>query len=197
MKSDIPHMTETDRTLRDPASYVVSVGSAHQAQDVQVSLPGNILLNFLIKLPSPGDGLQVLAVSVHGVKIHPRSVDKAARHLHLVVLKAEHHWSVAIPVLDVPVHSPVSTEQLQASLAVSSILLDSNLGDISTSAVSDSEIQTRLRNRQDDLETFSTAILYCRGQRIVASNSPDIPVNTSHSSQHGHTAWLVTNNSIE
>ena len=37
MKSDIPHMTETDRTLRDPAGYVVSVGSAHQAQDVQVS----------------------------------------------------------------------------------------------------------------------------------------------------------------
>ena len=77
MKSDIPRMTETDRTLRDPAGYVVSVGSAHQAQDVQVSLPSNILLNFpiIIKLPSPGDGLQVLAVSVHGVKIHPRSID--------------------------------------------------------------------------------------------------------------------------
>ena len=101
--SDIPHMTETDRTLRDPAGYVVSVGSAHQAQDVQVSLPS--------------DGLQVSAVSVHSVKIHPRSVDKAACHLYLVVLEAVHHWSVSIPVLDVPVHSPVSTEQLQTSLS--------------------------------------------------------------------------------
>ena len=91
-------MTETDRTLRDPASYVVSVGSAHQAQDVQVSLPNNILLNFLIiiKLPSPGDGLQVLAVSVHGVKIHPRSVDKAACHLYLVVFEAVHQRSLTV-----------------------------------------------------------------------------------------------------
>ena len=114
MKSDIPRMTETDRTLRDPAGYVVSVGSAHQAQDVQVSLPSNIMLNFLIiiiiKLPSPGDGIQELSVSVHGVKIHPRSVDKAACHLHLVVLQAVHQRSVSVRVLDVPVHSSVSSE---------------------------------------------------------------------------------------
>ena len=88
----------TNRTLGYSAGDVVSVGSAHQAQDVQVSLPG--------------DGLQVSAVSVHSVKIHPRSVDKAACHLYLVVLEAVHHWSVSIRVLDVPVvvHSPVSTE---------------------------------------------------------------------------------------
>ena len=88
----------TNRTLGYSAGDVGSVGSAHQAQDVQVSLPS--------------DGLQVSAVSVHSVKIHPRSVDKAACHLYLVVLEAVHHWSVSIPVLDVPVavHSPVSTE---------------------------------------------------------------------------------------
>ena len=123
----------TNRTLGYSAGDVGSVGSAHQAQDVQVSLPG--------------DGLQVSAVSVHSVKIHPRSVDKAACHLYLVVLEAVHHWSVSIRVLDVPVHSPVSTEQLHTSLAVSSIIgLHSNLGDISTINVSYTEIQVRLRN---------------------------------------------------
>ena len=86
----------TNRTLGYSAGDVGSVGSAHQAQDVQVSLPS--------------DGLQVSAVSVHSVKIHPRSVDKAAGHLYLVVLEAEHEWSVSIRVLGVPVHSPVSTE---------------------------------------------------------------------------------------
>ena len=86
----------TNRTLGYSAGDVGSVGSAHQAQDVQVSLPS--------------DGLQVFAVSVHSVKIHPRSVDKAACHLYLVVLEAVHHWSLSIRVLDVPVHSPVSTE---------------------------------------------------------------------------------------
>ena len=88
----------TNRTLGYSAGDVGGVGSAHQAQDVQVSLSG--------------DGLQVFAVSVHSVKIHPRSVDKAASHLYLVVLEAVHHWSVSIPVLDVPVvvHPPVSTE---------------------------------------------------------------------------------------
>ena len=103
----------TNRTLGYSAGDVGSVGSAHQAQDVQVSLPS--------------DGLQVSAVSVHSVKIHPRSVDKAACHLYLVVLEAVHHWSVSIRVLDVPeaVHSPVSTVYLQTSL---SVLLDSNLG---------------------------------------------------------------------
>ena len=60
----------------------------------------------------PSYGLQMLAVSLHSVKIHPRSVDKAASHLYLVVLEAVHHWSVSNAVLDVPVvvHSPVSTE---------------------------------------------------------------------------------------
>ena len=86
----------THRTLGYSPGDVVGVGSAHQAQDVQVSLPG--------------DGLQVFAVSVHSVKIHPRSVYKAASHRYLVVLEAIHHWSVSIRVLDVPVHSSVSTE---------------------------------------------------------------------------------------
>ena len=90
----------TNRTLGYSAGDVGSVGSAHQAQDVQVSLPS--------------DGLQVFAVSVHSVKIHPRSVDKAASHLYLVVLEAVHHWSLSIAVLDalVVVHSPVSTLHL-------------------------------------------------------------------------------------
>ena len=67
---------KTNRTLGDPAGDVGGVGSAHQAQDVQVSLPG--------------DGLQVSPISVHSVEIHPRSVDEAAGHLNLVVLQAEH-----------------------------------------------------------------------------------------------------------
>ena len=78
---------------------------------LEIILIENILsLSTLYSLPS--DGLQVFAVTVHSVKIHPRSVDKAASHLYLVVLEAVHHWSVAIAVLDVPVvvHSPVSTE---------------------------------------------------------------------------------------
>ena len=56
----------------------------------------------------------MFAVSVHSVKIHPRSVDKAASHLYLVVLKAVHHWGLSIAVLDVLVviHSPVSTLHL-------------------------------------------------------------------------------------
>ena len=151
MKSEIPHMTETDRTLRDPAGDVVSVGSAHQAQDVQVSLPIIIMLKFLIiiKLPSPGDGLQVLAVSVHGVKIHPRSVDKAACHFNLVVLQAVHQRSVSVRVLDVPVNSPILAEYLYNSLSVSEDSLHRNLSNISTSLVSNTEVQHR--NRQDGL----------------------------------------------
>ena len=88
----------TNRTLGYSAGDVGSVGSAQQVQDVQVSLSS--------------DGIKVFAVSVHSVKIHPRSVDKAASHLYLVEPEAVHHWSVSIPVLDVPVvvHSPVSTE---------------------------------------------------------------------------------------
>ena len=66
----------TNRTLGYSAGDVGSVGSAHQAQDVQVSLPG--------------DGLQVSALTVHSVKIHPRCVDKAACHLYLVVLETEY-----------------------------------------------------------------------------------------------------------
>ena len=68
----------------------------------------------------PCDGLQVSAVSVHSVKIHPRSVDKAACHLYLVVLEAVHHGIVSVRVLDVPVvvHSPVSAKQLHESLII-------------------------------------------------------------------------------
>merc|ERR1711981_1499347 len=97
---------KTNRTFRNPVLDTAPIGSPHHVQDIsQVSLPC--------------DGLQVFAISVHSVKIHPRSVDKAACHLYLVVLEAVHHWSVSTRVLDVPVHSPVSTEQLQTSLAVS------------------------------------------------------------------------------
>ena len=105
----------TNRTLGYSALDTVPISSPHHVQDLsQVSLPRNILV-FAIQIFSlslPCDGLQVFAVSVHSVKIHPRSVDKAASHLYLVVLEAVHHWSVSIAVLDVPVvvHSPVSTE---------------------------------------------------------------------------------------
>ena len=125
----------TNRTLGYSAGDVGSVGSAHQAQDVQVSLPS--------------DGLQVFAVSVHSVKIHPRSVDKAACHLYLVVLEAVHQRSVSVRVLDVPVNSPILAEYLYNSLFVSSFSLHSNLCNISTSVVSNTEVQ--LRNRQDGL----------------------------------------------
>ena len=56
----------TNRTLGYSAGDVGSVGSAHQAQDVQVSLPS--------------DGLKVFAISVHSTV--SRSVDKAACYLN-------------------------------------------------------------------------------------------------------------------
>ena len=69
----------------------------------------------------PSYGLQVLAVSLHSVKIHPRSVDKAACYLYLVVLEAVHHWSVSIGVFDVKVNSsdPKNDHQLSIVTIVS------------------------------------------------------------------------------
>ena len=125
------------------------------------------------------------ALTVHGVQVDAGVGDEGGGHGGPVVLEAEHNWSFSVWVLDVPVwvEPPVSTEQLETSLTVSSEerRLHSKLGDVSTSAVNHVEFQVRLR--QDDLENVCKAILYCHGERIVSSITPGIPVNSSADTQ--------------
>ena len=85
-------------------------------------------------------------------------------------------------------------EYLHTSLSLSSILLHSNLGNISTTRISNTEI--KVRDREEDLENVGETFIHCYYERIAFIISPDIPVNIWKSSQNLDTPRFVVPHSL-
>lgn len=160
---------ETNRAIGHPVLDATS--APHQIQDLS-----QILL--------PGDGLRVFAFLVLHMMIHTGILDENPGELKLVVLQTVEQGSVPGQVPRVPVNPGILSEQLNTSPRVPFLgVPHSKPGHVVATVVNGCDLQVRLRNSQEDLETVSKAQASCHEERSLSIAILQVPVQTRGSSE--------------